>query len=93
MLPERWKSSLGRSLAVVTLALSLCPVAPATPKYKGLHSFNGTDGEGPWGGVALDQKGDLWTAPDALYNLCAPSGYGPNGTCLGPAFTGECCFV
>jgi uncharacterized repeat protein (TIGR03803 family) len=59
---ERWKSRLGRSLALATLALNLCPTAPAAPKYKVLHSFNGTDGQGPWGGVALDLKGSVYGA-------------------------------
>jgi uncharacterized repeat protein (TIGR03803 family) len=30
------------------------------PKYKVLHTFTGSDGAGPYGGVTLDQKGNLY---------------------------------
>jgi uncharacterized repeat protein (TIGR03803 family) len=46
--------------AVVAIALWLCLAAHAASKYRVLHSFTGSDGSGPYGGVTLDQKGDLY---------------------------------
>jgi uncharacterized repeat protein (TIGR03803 family) len=59
MLPEPCKSSLDRSLVLFALALSFCAFAHATPKYKVLHNFNGTDGIGS-GSPTLDQHGNLY---------------------------------
>jgi uncharacterized repeat protein (TIGR03803 family) len=72
---ERHKPSFRRALAVAAVALNLCAPAHAAPKYKVLHSFIGTDGSGPWGGVAFDRKGNLYgttasggTGTCGLYN-------------------------
>ncbi len=46
---------LGVVIIVVT-ALA----AGATPKYKVLHKFSGTDGVGPYGGVVVGQDGSLY---------------------------------
>lgn len=39
---------------------ALAQGAGATPKYKVLHSFTGTDGSGPWAGVTLDPTGTIY---------------------------------
>ena len=45
-------------LAIVTL--NLCVPAHSAPKYRVLHSFNGTDGSGPYGGVTSGPDGGLY---------------------------------
>src|SRR5271166_3260284 len=57
MAPERWRLNLGRAFAVASAVLVLCLAARSAPRYKVLHSFNGTDGSGPWGGVTLGPNG------------------------------------
>jgi len=52
--------SLGRLLLIAAIGFSLPGSAVASPIYNILHSFNGTDGDGPWGGVTLDQKGSVY---------------------------------
>jgi uncharacterized repeat protein (TIGR03803 family) len=52
--------SLGHALALAMVALTLCVPTHAEPRYQVLHSFNGTDGSGPWGGVVVGQKGNLF---------------------------------
>jgi hypothetical protein len=60
------------TLALAAVALSLCTSAHSAPKYKVLHSFTGTDGSGPYGGVALDGKGNVYgtTAGGGSGNAC-----------------------
>src|SRR5579872_2495570 len=72
MARERSKVSLGRALAVAATALTLCLAAHAAPRYKVLHSFDGTDGSGPYGGVTLDRKGNVYgtTAGGGSGNAC-----------------------
>jgi len=54
-------SSAVRLGIVVVLALSLSRASAASPKYQALYSFTaGADGAGPWSGVALDRKGNLY---------------------------------
>jgi len=71
----RWYASLNRTLMLGSIALALCVTAHGAPKYKVVHAFTGTDGSGPWGGVALDRKGNLYgttasggTGTCGLYN-------------------------
>jgi uncharacterized repeat protein (TIGR03803 family) len=66
---------LGATAALVT-GLCLCAAAQAVPKYKVLHYFNGVDGSGPWGGVMLDKKGNVYgaTADGGIMQGC--NGYG-----------------
>ena len=52
----RWNASLSRVLLTASVALGLCVTAERAPKYKVLHSFIGSDGSGPYGGVILDQR-------------------------------------
>jgi uncharacterized repeat protein (TIGR03803 family) len=69
-------------LAVGAIVLGFCLAAHAAPKYKLLHSFNGSDGAGPYGGVTMDQKGNLYGTT---------AGGGPCGTVfeLSPQKTGQ----
>jgi uncharacterized repeat protein (TIGR03803 family) len=60
---------------VVALA-TFCPGVGSAASYKILHSFIGTDGTGPWGGVALDRKGNLFGASASGGNLSECNGYG-----------------
>jgi len=53
------RASVGRVLTVISLALGFCVTAESAPKYKVLHSFMGSDGSGPYGGVVL-RAGDLY---------------------------------
>jgi uncharacterized repeat protein (TIGR03803 family) len=60
---EGRKPTLIPALALaVVVALTMCAPAYAAPKYQVLHSFNGTDGSGPWGGVILDETGNVYGA-------------------------------
>jgi len=45
---------------VFATAFVPCPTAHAATNYKVLHYFTGADGEGPYGGVVIDRKGDLY---------------------------------
>ena len=54
MKPSLWR------VATVVAVLSLCAVAHAAPKYKLLANFAGTDGSGPYGGVVIDQEGNVY---------------------------------
>jgi uncharacterized repeat protein (TIGR03803 family) len=58
MVPVTGKLAL--ILVVFGVALCLCPVARGAPKYKVLHNFTGSDGNGPYSGVIIDQKGNLY---------------------------------
>jgi len=49
-----------RLLAVAILGVLWAQLAWAAPKYRVLHNFNGTDGEGPWGGVVVDHAGNVY---------------------------------
>jgi uncharacterized repeat protein (TIGR03803 family) len=79
---KRRKLGLSKALALAAVGLSLCLSAHGEPKYKILHSFNGNDGSGPYGGVILDLKGTLFGTA---------SGGGPCGTVfeLSPQKSGE----
>jgi uncharacterized repeat protein (TIGR03803 family) len=60
-----------RKTFLLVLLLTISVTAHAAPKYKVLHSFNGTDGSGPYGGVTV--------GPDrGIYGTTA--GGGPCGT-------------
>jgi len=54
------RASVSRVLTVISLALGFCVTAESAPKYKVLHSFTGTDGSGPYGGVAFGLRGELY---------------------------------
>jgi uncharacterized repeat protein (TIGR03803 family) len=71
---ERRKPTLSPALALAAVALALCAPAYAAPKYQVLHSFNGTDGSGPYGGVTFGPQGDLYGTT---------AGGGPCGTVFG----------
>lgn len=58
------------------MALSLCLPALSASKYQVLHSFNGTDGTGPWGGVILDEKSNVYGATASGGNMQKCNGYG-----------------
>jgi hypothetical protein len=57
---ERQKLSLSRALALATTVLSLCAPAQSAPHFKVLHSFNGTDGSGPYGGATPGPGGGVY---------------------------------
>src|SRR5271170_1092119 len=69
----RRKLSSRRVLALATVALSLCASAAGAPRYQVLHDFNGSDGSGPYGGVTLDKRGNIYGTT---------AGGGPCGTVL-----------
>jgi len=50
---------LGKVLSLLVLLLAACSAAGA-PTYQVLHSFDGTDGSGPYGGVAFGPDGGLY---------------------------------
>jgi uncharacterized repeat protein (TIGR03803 family) len=57
---ERWKKlKRSRAVAVIIAFATFCPGVGSAASYKILHSFNGADGTGPWGGVTFDQTGSL----------------------------------
>ena len=60
--PRPPRAAFSRFIAAAALSLILVEASWAAPSYKILHYFNGTDGEGPWGGVTLGQKGGLYGA-------------------------------
>ncbi|HXM20124.1 MAG TPA: choice-of-anchor tandem repeat GloVer-containing protein [Terriglobales bacterium] len=60
MMPGQGKLNLSRTLAVIIAVLGFCPAAHSAPTYKVLHSFTGSDGSGPWGGVTLGRNGSLY---------------------------------
>jgi uncharacterized repeat protein (TIGR03803 family) len=68
--------NLGRFLLIAALSFCIPESALASPAYKILHPFNGTDGTGPWGGVTLDDKGNLFGASASGGNLNECNGYG-----------------
>jgi uncharacterized repeat protein (TIGR03803 family) len=76
MQAEFRKPSLKRALVLATVALTLCLPAEAEPKYQVLHSFNGTDGTGPCGGVIVDGKGNVYGATASGGNMQKCNGYG-----------------
>jgi len=45
---------------VLAIVFVLPPGGSASPKFKVLHRFGGTDGAGLWGSLAFDKKGDLY---------------------------------
>jgi uncharacterized repeat protein (TIGR03803 family) len=52
--------TLSAVLIVIAALLAAAPGAWAQSKYKTLHQFNGTDGSRPYGGLTLDQAGNLY---------------------------------
>jgi len=54
------KLTLARVAAVAVIALCLCLTARAGTRFKVLHSFNGSDGSGPYGGVTIGPDGDAY---------------------------------
>ena len=70
MVRVKEKLRLIEAAAVMAIALGLCPVAHAAPKYKVLHNFTGSDGAGPYGGVIFDQKGNLFGTTAGGGALC-----------------------
>src|SRR5208337_2767854 len=56
----RCKLNLTLPLAAIVTVLGLCGSARGAPEYKVLHSFTGTDGSGPWGGVTLGRNGSVY---------------------------------
>jgi uncharacterized repeat protein (TIGR03803 family) len=60
MKQEWWKPILVRAAVAAAICLSLSAIAFGAPTYKVLRYFNGTDGSGPWGGVTLDQNGNVY---------------------------------
>jgi len=54
------RARVRRVLTVVSIALTLCLTAHGSPKYKVLHSFNGSDGSAPWAGVILDSRRNVY---------------------------------
>ena len=75
MAAERWKLKTGKAVAVI-VALALGSGVGSATSYKILRSFNGADGTGPWGGVTLDDKGDLFGASASGGDLNECDGYG-----------------
>src|SRR5579863_5695946 len=57
---KRITTASARALTTAAIALILISTAWAAPKYKVLHSFKGTDGDGPWGGVTLSPDGRIY---------------------------------
>jgi len=55
-LTGKWVLIAGTVVAVFALGAS----TQGAPKYTVLHYFTGADGYGPYGGVTLDQKGNLY---------------------------------
>ena len=53
-------ASVSRVVTVISLALGFCVTAESAPKYKVLHSFIGSDGSGPSGGVIFGKGDDLY---------------------------------
>jgi len=49
-----------RVAMVLAIVFVLPPGGSASPKFKVLHRFGGTDGAGLWGSLAFDKKGDLY---------------------------------
>ena len=70
------KGNLGRFLLTAALGFSLPGSAFDNSTYKILHSFNGSDGTGPWGGVTLDRRDNLFAATASGGNLNDCNGYG-----------------
>lgn len=54
------RASVSRVVTVISLALGFCVTAESAPKYKVLHSFNGSDGSAPWAGVILDSRRNVY---------------------------------
>jgi hypothetical protein len=54
------RASVSRVVTVISLALGFCVTAESAPKYKVLHSFNGSDGSAPWAGVIVDSRGNVY---------------------------------
>jgi uncharacterized repeat protein (TIGR03803 family) len=68
--------NLARLLLIAALGICIPGSALASPVYKVLYSFNGTDGTGPLGGVTPDGKGNLFGASASGGNLNECNGYG-----------------
>jgi uncharacterized repeat protein (TIGR03803 family) len=62
MKPRELKSNLVRFWLIVALGFCLPESALASPIYKVLHDFNGTDGAGLWAPVTLDKHGYVYGA-------------------------------
>jgi uncharacterized repeat protein (TIGR03803 family) len=73
---KRWKLKSSKALAVVVALATLGPGIGSATSYKILHTFNGTDGTGPLGGVTLDDKGNLFGASASGGDLNECGGYG-----------------
>ena len=58
--------NLGRFLSTAAVGFCLLETALASPTYKILHNFSGTDGAGPWGGVTLGHEGRLYGAASGV---------------------------
>jgi len=76
MAAERWKLKTAKAVAVIVALAALGSGVGSATSYKILRSFNGTDGTGPWGGVTLDDKGNLLGASASGGNLNECDGYG-----------------
>jgi uncharacterized repeat protein (TIGR03803 family) len=76
MKPRELKGNLARFWLIVALGFCMPERALASPIYKVLHSFNGTDGTGPWGGVIVDEKGNVYGATASGGNMQKCNGYG-----------------
>jgi uncharacterized repeat protein (TIGR03803 family) len=77
MLAGGWKKlERSRAVAVVIALATFCPGVGSATSYKVLHSFRGADGTGPWGGLTLDQKGNLFGASASGGDLNECNGYG-----------------
>lgn len=57
-------------------SLTMAPAARAGSTYKVVHNFAGPDGDGPWGGVTVDQKGNLFGTTASGGNMSECNGYG-----------------
>lgn len=73
---KRWKLKNSKALAVIVALATLGPGIGSATSYKILHTFNGTDGTGPLGGVTLDDQGDLFGASASGGDLNECDGYG-----------------
>jgi uncharacterized repeat protein (TIGR03803 family) len=60
MKPKLSLFSFRQCLVTTVLGLLVAESAWAGTSYTVLHNFNGTDGEGPWGGVVVDHAGNVY---------------------------------